>query len=332
MNDNDGCNQLMSDSTQAKLPSASIIFLTYNGMPLVEDVLKAIRNQKFDGDYELICIDTSSKDGTFDLCRTYCDSVVQIKPNEFHHSRTRNFGISLAKNSICVFLSQDALPADEHWLTNLVAPFTDPDVGAVYGRQKAPEHFGAQRRYSMSEVYPETRQVRQFAPGVKRSLSSVRFSDANGAYRRDLLIEKPFPDDLPTFEDVAACYYILEKGLKVIYEPAANVIHGHERSISEEFRWGFDSGIALKRLGILGNPNFSSETKYGIKKLTNEVLYFTKQFAIVTAMQSVSVYAARWLGVQMGKREKRLPMSIRRAISPTINREYLQSKESKLSG
>ncbi|WP_157605153.1 glycosyltransferase [Schlesneria paludicola] len=316
----------MSDTTQAKLPSASIVFLTYNGMPLVEDVLKSIRNQKFNGDYELLCIDTSSKDGTFELSRTLCDEVIQIQPHEFHHSRTRNLGVSVSNNDICVFLSQDALPSDEHWLTNLISPFVDPDVGAVYGRQKAPDHFGAQRRYSMGEVYPEARQVRQFVPGEKRSLSEVRFSDANGAYRRALLLEKPFPEHVPISEDIAACYYILEKGLKVVYEPLANVIHGHERSIKDEFRWAFDSGIALKRLGILGNPNFKSETKYGIKKLTDELVYFTKRFAIGTAMHSVSVYAARWLGVQLGKRENQIPPKIARAISPSLAREHARTK------
>ena len=322
----DGQSDLMSESSQPKLPSVSIIFLTYNGMPLVEDVLKSIRSQSFHGDCELLCIDTSSKDGTFELCRTYCDQVIQIEPREFHHSKTRNRGVSIAHNEICVFLSQDALPADEHWLTNLITPFIDPEVGAVYGRQKAPDHFGPQRRYSLSEVYPETRQVRQFVPGKKRSLSEIRFSDANGAYRRELLVAKPFPENVPISEDIAACYNILEKGLKVIYEPSANVIHGHERSIKDEFRWAFDSGVALKRLGILGNPNFTSETKYGVKKLTTEVLYFAKRFEIGTAMKSLSIYAARWLGVQLGKREDRIPPKITRILSPSLAREYQRSQ------
>lgn len=311
---------------EATLPSVTIVFLTYNGMPLVKDVMKAIREQQYNGNYEVLCIDSSSTDGTYELCQSMSDRCVRIKPQEFHHCRTRNFGVSLSTADICVFLSQDALPSDPHWLTNLITPFLDPEVGAVYGRQVAPAHFGAQRKYSMSEVYPATRQVRRFVPGKKKALHEIRFSNANSAIRREILVRYPFPENLLLSEDVAACYRVLQDGMSVIYEPIANVIHGHERSIPEEFRWALDAGISLKRLGILDNPEFTSETWYGIKKMADEFFFFARRFSIVGTTQSVGVYAARWFGVQIGKREKSIPTWLLTKMSPTLRREFERSK------
>jgi len=312
----------MSDTTGIPFPSITIIFLTYNGMPLVEVVLKAIRQQTYAGKYEILNIDSTSTDETFRVCKEYCDRQTQISPKEFHHARTRNFGVSMSTSDICVFLSQDALPADNNWLTRLIDPFLDFQVGAVYGRQEAPASFGPQRQYSMSEVYPTTRQIRKFNPGEKRSLHDIRFSNANGAVRRELLVKFPFPEFVLLSEDVAACHQVLKDGHTVVYEPASRVIHGHERSIKEEFGWAFDAGVSLKRLGILGNPEFSSETSYGIRKMAGEMAYFAKRGALGTTMLSAGVYIARWLGVQLGKRERLLPTTVLRMMSPTLSRAH----------
>ena len=312
----------ITNITDSGLPSVTVIFLTYNGMSLVENVLIALRNQCFPGAVEILCIDSMSSDGTFDVAKRFCDRIIQIRPEDFHHARTRNLGVSLASHEICVFLSQDAMPVGLDWLNRLVEPFLDPEVGAVYGRQEAPPTFGPQRRYSLSEVYPATRQIRKIVPGKKRSLQDLRFSNANGAIRRKMLLEYPFPEFVLHSEDMAACSRILELGKVVIYEPQACVIHGHERSIAQEFGWAFDAGVSLKRLGILGNPEFGSEMGYGIKKMVGEILHFARRGAIGTTFVSFSVYVARWMGVQLGKREKSLPTWLIRQLSPTLHREH----------
>ncbi len=317
----------MSQQDSTILPSVTVIFLTYNGRPLVSDVLQALRKQDYSATTEILCIDSSSTDGTKELCQQFCDRVIQIQPADFHHSRTRNLGVKEAQGDICVFLSQDALPAGQSWLRNLVTPFVDSRVAAVYGRQEAPRDFGAQRRYSLSQIYPTVREVREFEPGKTRLLSQIRFSNANGAYRRQLLIDYPFPEHIPLSEDAAVCYQLLKAGHQVIYEPTAHVIHGHERSLREEFGWSVDVGISLKRCGILGNPVFDSETKYGMKKVLDEVWHFSRTGSIHHAARGFAIYVARWLGVQFGKRESQMPASLLRRISPTLKREYERSRK-----
>jgi hypothetical protein len=48
--------------------------------------------------------------------------VITIDRAVLDHGGTRNLGAKQARGEILVFLTQDATPADDLWLENLVAP------------------------------------------------------------------------------------------------------------------------------------------------------------------------------------------------------------------
>src|SRR5580704_9435179 len=100
----------------------SIVLLTYNGMPLIQDCLRMISRQAVDAEIEIVHIDSGSTDGTLDVARAFPLQTVHIRKDDFHHSRTRNFAATIARGEIVVFLSQDAIPDSPSWLFNLVAP------------------------------------------------------------------------------------------------------------------------------------------------------------------------------------------------------------------
>ena len=108
-----------------------------------------------------------------------------------------------------VFLTQDAIPNDSTWLSSLVAPFVDPTVGGVYGRQIPPECIGPVRRCAMAYVYPARREVRDPAGAHNFPLAMVRFSNANSAIRRDLLTRLRFDERALVCEDHGMCRDIL---------------------------------------------------------------------------------------------------------------------------
>ncbi len=138
-------------------PKVSILFLTLNGMDVVERTLDAVFRQDYPGEVEMIHIDSGSTDGTVEAAKRHGVETRVIDPAEFHHSRTRNLAADLASHPILVFLTQDAVPADDQWLRRLVAPFEDPRVGGVYGKQIPPEGMGALRGYALRCIYPDTR-------------------------------------------------------------------------------------------------------------------------------------------------------------------------------
>ncbi len=144
----------------------------------------------------------------------------------------------------------------------------------------------------------------------------TRFSNANCAVRRDLCRTIRFHESALVCEDHGMCWGILQAGHRVIYEPAAAVFHGHERSLRQEFGWAVDNAISLKRMGILGNPALGGEMRYGIQRIIREWKHFCGTGQYHFAVGSFLVSLVRWLGVQVGKREDKLPKAILRRLSP----------------
>src|SRR5215469_2378362 len=123
----------------------SVLLLTRNGLRDLERVLPALYSQRSTASFEVIAVDSGSTDGTVEFLRRIPVRLRQISPETFHHARTRNLAASLATGEILIFLSQDAMPASDLWLSKMISNFDDPKVGAVYGRQ-LPRSASTERR------------------------------------------------------------------------------------------------------------------------------------------------------------------------------------------
>ena len=81
-------------------------------------------------------MDSGSKDKTIDIIMQYPIRLSQIKPYEFNHGLTRNFGVSMAKSKYVVLMTQDAVPYDNHWLAKMVKTIdSDENIAGVYSKQ-----------------------------------------------------------------------------------------------------------------------------------------------------------------------------------------------------
>jgi len=303
-------------------PSVSILLLVKNEYHNLIQSLDTIAGQQFDGPVEIVCIDSGSTDGTLELLAERNIPVHRIPPGEFHHGRTRNYAASLAKNEILVLLSGDALPTNSQWLAKLVAPFGDPAVGAVYGKQIAPAGTGAVRTRGLEYLYPDTREERILPPGQIGSLRLVRFSNANSAVRASVWRQYQFHERVLVAEDHWVCYNVLKSGMKVVYEPEAAVVHGHERSVWGEFQFAVDNAISLKRMGIFDDPQIGGEFRYGLDRIISDWKFFASRRQYGKATGSFIISAAKFIGVQLGKREATLPKWFIRRVSRGYDRLY----------
>jgi len=124
--------------------SISIVILTKNAGNTFESTLKAIYCQDIDKTYEVIAVDSGSVDETLKLLKKYNVKISTINPEDFNFGLTRNFGFSLSSGSILVTISQDALPSDAKWLSNIINPFFEDDnIVAVQGSTRIPENSDA---------------------------------------------------------------------------------------------------------------------------------------------------------------------------------------------
>jgi len=295
--------------------SASLILLMKNHLRYMQQSFDIISSQDYQGPVEIIYIDSGSTDGTIEFMRERGVEPHCIPSEEFHHARTRNLAGALANHEILVLLSADAIPTDGQWLRTLLAPFADHKVAAVYGKQIAPQGTGPLRTRGLEYLYPDRREVRDLTHDDKVPMSFIRFSNANAAVRTEVWRRFKFPETALVAEDHWICYKALKEDMKVVYEPRAAVVHGHERSIWGEFQFAVDNAISLKRMGVFDDPNLGSEFKYGINRVRSDWQYFTSKRMYGCAVKSLIISVVKWVGVQLGKLEVYLPRWLLKHIS-----------------
>ena len=238
---------------------ASVVLLTFNGESYLREVLEAVHGQKTSFQYEVLVIDSGSTDTTLDIVRSYPVNLHQIPNSEFNHGETRNLGARLARGQFIAYLTQDATPADEHWLQQLVDAFElSPKVGAVYGSHLPRPNCDPVTRRDMEEFFkmmgprdqPTIQQIKEGEEGWQEYQENEGiigfYSDVNSCLRKSVWKEIPYRA-LDYAEDQALGRDILQAGYWKVYEPRAAVIHSHSFPLLGYFRRQFDEYRGLRR-------------------------------------------------------------------------------------
>ena len=112
----------------------SIVIPTKNGGDRLKEVLEAVFSQKTEYKYEVICVDSGSTDNTLNIIKNFPCILYEIKPDEFGHGKTRNYGAAKGTGEYIMFLTQDATPVNNCWIQNMIdAMKLDPDIAGGFG-------------------------------------------------------------------------------------------------------------------------------------------------------------------------------------------------------
>jgi len=294
----------------------SILLLTKNGKCDLERLLPAVFGQKAVASLEVIAIDSGSTDGTIELLRRYPVQLTQISPQTFHHARTRNLAATLATGEILIWLSQDAIPASDLWLRQLISNFDDLKVGAVYGRQLPKQGSFSERQETLDTVYGARKLVKDPAHRNGLGYRFYHFSDANAAIRRSVWEATRFPEDLKVFEDLGIAKRILDSGWRIIYEPEAPVFHSHNHSTIALFKRYFDIGYTLKRLKIWDAPGTrKSLSRDAWSMLERKIRRTGNDGARRATGNDIRQDIAKSVGMFLGLNQAFLPLILKRHLS-----------------
>lgn len=229
-------------AASAKGPRVSVLMPTYQGMEFLARVFDALSSQVVPFEWEMIVVDSSSSDGTWEYVGERQGTFpVPLKRErifgvEFDHGDTRNMLAARSRGEFLVFLTQDAIPASDAWLATLIANFDDAAVGAVTCRNvPRPDAERLTKLFSEGDMgyWSERREVRlpeaaeyaAMGPHEKRQL--FNFNDVASAFRRELWERHPFPRT-PFGEDILMARAFLEAGYTVVYDSDACVEHSHD--------------------------------------------------------------------------------------------------------
>jgi len=244
----------------------SIVILTYNGIKEhLKETIKAIYQQNCNFSYEIIAIDSESTDRTVDFIKK--NSKIRLKKipkSEFSHGKTRRLGAEMAKGELVIFLTQDATPANSHWLKDLTKNFDDPEVVGVCGRVLARKDAFLLKKIEVRNDLSGRDQKIIAKIGDKEAFEKLSFyekrlnyyffNDVSSCVRKDYYLEKPVID-VSFAEDVEFAKMALADGKKIVFEPDSLVFHSHEYTPIISYKRNFvDSKYHKDELGVKNVP------------------------------------------------------------------------------
>lgn len=133
----------------------SVIIPLFNKEKSITSTVESVLNQTYKY-FELIIIDDGSTDNSLELVQSFQDQRIRIvsRPNG-GVSSARNFGVSMAKFDIIVFLD-----ADDLWLPEaltefvfLMAEFPDVDIYAAGFTIRENAYFKGDKRYKVEDYF-----------------------------------------------------------------------------------------------------------------------------------------------------------------------------------
>jgi cellulose synthase/poly-beta-1,6-N-acetylglucosamine synthase-like glycosyltransferase len=201
-------------------PSIAIVVACYNEEEYIDQCIKHLLELEYPN-FEIIAVDNSSTDNTFNILNKYPIKVVK---SEKGLCKARNTGLKSSEADIIAFIDADAFP-DTTWLRYIALRFLTTEKVAIGGPLLPPKNISNKRR-SIG-----------FAPGnpqaVRKDLSeSEHLAGCNLAvYRKNLEAIGGFDINLGAGDDVDICWRLLKKGWTLGYHPNALVWHYPRKTI-----------------------------------------------------------------------------------------------------
>jgi rhamnosyltransferase len=206
-----------------------VVIRTLDEAELIGRCLETLKAQRPGFDLDILVVDSGSTDDTIAIARSHGARIHEIAPEDFDYSMSLNAGIERVRGDLVILLSAHAIPVDDRWLAQMIAPFDDPRVAGVAGRQvpwpgapwwelrRLRAGFGAERIVYRRD--PDDEMV---------------FSNAASCIRRRAWEHERF--ELPAAEDLEWAQRVVAAGWTVVYEAAAAVYHSHDETPREQAR------------------------------------------------------------------------------------------------
>lgn len=221
--------------------SVSVVIPVKNGQRHLEQLLKAVFSQKTDAKFEVIIIDSGSKDNTLEIAKRYPVRLYEIQEGSFNHGLTRNYAISQAQGVYIVLLTADAIPYDNYWMQKLVESLKrDEAVAGAYSRQVPHQDARPLTRIRVNRFFTASQERREsqclngddyvrLSPREKHRFCN--FDNVSSCIRKSVWEKVPFPK-ADFAEDLEWSKGVLASGYKIVYEPGSLVYHSHDFSVS----------------------------------------------------------------------------------------------------
>lgn len=245
--------------------------------------------------------------------------IHHIKKEEFDHGGTRNRGLQYSDADIVLFMTQDAIPANEFLVEKMLEPFADPQVAAVYGRQLADPKKSPVEAFTRKFNYPDESRKKTEDDLETMGIKTFFCSNVCAAYRKSVYEELGgFPLKTIFNEDMIFASGLIENHYAVYYQAEAKVWHWHDYTGLQQLHRNFDLGVSQRAHGGLFLKVKSESEGIRLVKDTLKWLVDTRQYLKIPGVIWQS--GCKYIGYKLGFHYDRLPKDV--ILSFTMNKSY----------
>lgn len=286
---------------------------TLNAGPEWATAIQALARQGLA--HSTLIVDSGSSDETRLVALQHGNQVVQIDKRQFDHGATRQLAVELSKTSdFIVFMTQDAVLADDVALERLIEAFNNPNVGAAFGRQLPRAGANDIEAHARLFNYPPQDRITSADDIPSLGMRAAFLSNSFAAYRMTALLNVGgFPPRTLVSEDMIVGARMLLKGWKIAYQSEACVFHSHGYSLLREFQRYFDIGALHSReswlLQKLGGPGGE-----GLRFVLSELRYLSKHAPLLIP-EAMLRTVVKYLGYRLGRMERYLSPRLKMRLS-----------------
>ena len=287
-------------------------------------LLRMIKKQSL-FDLPVLLIDSGQGGPYTDEIKGMNIRVRTIDSRDFNHGGTRQWGMELCPEAdIYVFLTQDAILADERSIENLVATFSDDRVGCAYGRQLPHRNAGVFGTIARTFNYSPQSHMYDFEDRKRYGIKTAFLSNSFAAYRRKAMQQiQGFPQNTILSEDMYVAAKMLINGWKVAYVANAIVYHSHDYTILQEFKRYFDIGVFHVRESWI-QAEFGKAEGEGKRFVMTELRYILKHCPY-RIFEMVLRDGMKYIGYRLGLSERTLGPTLCKRLS--MSPRYWRNQE-----
>jgi glycosyltransferase involved in cell wall biosynthesis/GT2 family glycosyltransferase len=244
----------------------SIIVSTLDRAVDLGRLLASLRHLDYDR-FEVIVVNGPSRDGTDELLAQWAGQIKLASCRTANLAASRNIGLGAASGDIVAFIDDDAVP-HPRWLQHLVAAFGDRRLGGVGGFTLDGSGVRFQVRKTLCDRFGNAEFVSDWFDERPLCVSGTPWYPSllgtNAAFRRSVLAEvNGFDETFAYFlDETDLCLRIIDRGYRIVYEPAALVFHHFaasrlrdaRRILRSRYRIALSKAYFLNRHGWPAGP------------------------------------------------------------------------------
>lgn len=233
-------------------------------------------------------------------------SVKHISRSEFDHGNTRRQAVLDSDSEYFVMMTDDAIPADEHMLENLLTPLWEQKAAMSYARQLPADGCGLIESFTRSFNYPESPIVKSEEDMTSMGIKTFFASNVCAAYDRAVYDSiGGFTEHTIFNEDMIYARGLIDAGERIAYAADARVFHSHNYSGLMQFRRNFDLGVSHSQFPeVFGGIRTESE---GLRLVKTTCRYLLQRGRPWLILKLFWHSGCKYMGFFLGKRYQRLP-------------------------